>query len=375
MKSRLLLFLSLLSLPLAAQKLPDGITVCDGRMHVQGIAVDTLRQSIYFSFTTRFIRTDLEGHVLGTVDPIPGHLGAIALNPADGRVYASLEYKDDEIGRGIARQTGTDGYSRQGSRFSVAVIDGPAVTRPGMTMDDGVFHTVLLPDVVSDYCDSVALTPDAPLTPHRYACSGIDGVAFAPAPGRPRGRQYLYVAYGIYGDTTRTDNDTQVLLRYDVSRWPAIHPASARPQSRYHVATGNTTYGVQNMAYDASTGSLLLAVYPGRKSCYPNYSLYAADLTRRACRRPLPGVPYAPRRVSLLPLSPYGDATAPRSDAMDNPVRGWHTRWGSTGLAPLGDSLFFLSENTRHPDGTECCTLHLVRFNPQSSQPFTPCEP
>jgi hypothetical protein len=359
-----LLFALLPLLPLAArQRLPDGITVCNGTMHVQGIAVDTARQCIYFSFTTRFIRTDLEGHLLGSVDRIPGHLGAIALDPADGRVYASLEYKDDEIGRGIARQLGTDDYTRQGSVFSIAVIDGPHITREGMTMDDGVFSTVRLPDVIRDYCDSVRLSDDDTLTPHRYACSGIDGVAFAPAPGKPDGRHYLYVAYGIYGDTTRTDNDCQVLLRYDISRWTS-RTTTARPAARYFVPTGNTTYGVQNMAYDAPSRTLLLAVYPGRKSHLPNYSLYGVDLSQRSRKTTLPGVPYAPRRVQHLALSPYGEGRGP--------IRGWHNRWGATGIAPLGDSLFFLSENSRQPDGTQCCTLHLVRFTPTSTTPFEP---
>lgn len=345
----------------AQNGLPDGITICDGSMHVQGIAVDTVRQSIYFSFTTRFIRTDFQGHVLGTVDQIPGHLGAIALDPADGRVYASLEYKDDEIGRGIARQLGTEGYTRQGSTFSIAVINAPRVTRMGMTMDDDVLQTVLLPDVVRDYCDSVALTPDGSLAPHRYACSGIDGVAFAPAPGKSRGKQYLYVAYGIYGDTTRTDNDNQVLLRYDVTRWTSATTA-AHPAARYYVPTGNTNYGVQNMAYDANTGALLLAVYPGSKAHLPNYSLYPVDLSCRSRKAPLEGVPYAPHRVKQLPLTAYGNGSGS--------IRGWHNRWGSTGIAPIGNSLFFLSENTRQPDGTQCCTLHLVRFTPTSSTPF-----
>lgn len=330
-------------------------------MHVQGIAVDTLRQCMYFSFTTQFIRTDLEGHVLGTVDRIPGHLGAIALDPTDGRVYASLEYKDDEIGRGIAQRLGTGDYTRQGSVFSIAVIDGPHLTREGMTMDDGVFSTVRLPDVIRDYCDSVSLA--GTLTPHRYACSGIDGVAFAPAPGKPHGRRYLYVAYGIYGDTTRTDNDCQVLLRYDISRWTP-RTADARPVARYFVPTGNTTYGVQNMAFDTASSTLLLAVYPGRKAHLPNYDLYGVDLSQRSRKATLEGVPYATHRVRMLPLSPYGEGSGS--------IRGWRNRWGSTGMAPLGDSLFMLSQDSHQPDGTQCCTLHLVRFTPTSATPFLP---
>ena len=45
---------------------------------------------------------------------------------------------------------------------------------------------------------------------------GIDGISFGPAFGAPKGsKPYLNVAYGIYGDTTRSDNDYQVILNYD----------------------------------------------------------------------------------------------------------------------------------------------------------------
>lgn len=54
---------------------------------------------------------------------------------------------------------------------------------------------------------------------HRFGCSGIDGVTFAPRFGSGEEGDWLYVAYGIYGDTLRTDNDYQVLLAYDTKEW------------------------------------------------------------------------------------------------------------------------------------------------------------
>ena len=47
---------------------------------------------------------------------------------------------------------------------------------------------------------------------HRYGCSGIDGTTFGPAFGQKDGKQYLYVAYGIYGDINREDNDKMMSL-------------------------------------------------------------------------------------------------------------------------------------------------------------------
>ena len=64
-----------------------------GKIHCQGIAVDEEKGYVYFSFTTKLIKTDLEGNLIGTVDGLIGHLGCIAFNKEDGKVYGSLELK------------------------------------------------------------------------------------------------------------------------------------------------------------------------------------------------------------------------------------------------------------------------------------------
>lgn len=61
--------------------------------HVQGIAIDTAREYIYYSSTTLLVKTDLQGNLIGTVDGIVGHLGCMDFCDEDGCVYASLEYK------------------------------------------------------------------------------------------------------------------------------------------------------------------------------------------------------------------------------------------------------------------------------------------
>ena len=45
--------------------------------HCQGIAVDTERGYIYYSFTTMLVKTDLEGNFIGSVVGLLGHLGCI----------------------------------------------------------------------------------------------------------------------------------------------------------------------------------------------------------------------------------------------------------------------------------------------------------
>ena len=71
------------------------------RFHVQGIAVDLKRGYIYFSFTTELLKMDLQGNLIGSVTGLTGHLGCLSLHPEDGRLYGSLEYKNDVIGKGI----------------------------------------------------------------------------------------------------------------------------------------------------------------------------------------------------------------------------------------------------------------------------------
>lgn len=89
-----------------------------------------------------------------------------------------------------------------------------------MDMDaekDGIMTTVYLPTVLDDYLAKV--TTNEGEKQHRFGCSGIDGVSFGPRFGKKDGKEYLTVAYGIYGEVDRSDNDYQVLLQYDTSKW------------------------------------------------------------------------------------------------------------------------------------------------------------
>ena len=61
--------------------------------HCQGIAVDTKREYIYYSFTTELVKTDLQGNLIGSVTGLLGHLGCIDFNDADGRVYGKITHE------------------------------------------------------------------------------------------------------------------------------------------------------------------------------------------------------------------------------------------------------------------------------------------
>jgi hypothetical protein len=296
--------------------------------HVQGITVDRTGGFIYYSFTTLLVKSDFHGRVVGTVGGISGHLGDLDFNEEDGRVYASLEYKE-------------------AGAFYIAIFDVDAITELGMdARRSALVSTVHLDEVVDDFTAVVHTANGAPLR-HRHGCSGIDGISFGPAFGSTDGEHLLTVAYGIFADEGRTDKDDQVLLQYSVSGWwqyerPLIEsdPHRSGPPSaegKYFVRTGNTTFGVQNVGYDGSTGLWLMGVYPGTKPEYPNYTLFAVDaVTSPRWSTPRPGASGSVLELTLADAGLEDPATG---------IRGWY-RKADVGMKPLGDGMFYLSTDS-----------------------------
>ncbi len=339
--------------------------------HIQGIAVDTDRRYIYYSYTTMLVKADMQGNVVGTVTGLLGHLGCLDFNDADGRVYGSLEYKNDAIGKGILRMERSD--RQLDNAFYIAIFDVDRITRMGMDAEkDGIMTTVYLPTVLDDYLAEADTAEGR--KPHRLGCSGIDGVSFGPRFGRTGGRQYLTVAYGIYGETDRSDNDYQVLLQYDTRKWRSYEaPLSqqnmhcngpAKPDGEYFAFTGNTSYGVQNLEYDAHSGTWFMSVYKGKKQQYPNFTLFAADAAAKPVRKELTGVPYIGKGL-VVPLKAAG-----REDRATG-IRGWNFEAGTTGLCSLGGGYFYISHNYRNENG-QGSEIRLYRFTGDADKPFEP---
>jgi hypothetical protein len=330
--------------------------------HVQGIAIDRHGGYIYYSFTNLLAKYDFDGKLIGTLVGWTGHLGDLDFNPADGRVYGSLEYKKDQA-------------------FYIAVIDVARIDRVGIEAGKGdILRTVYLPEVAKDYTadvngdgrfdgddgqfrDNAAASPD-----HRYGCSGIDGVSFGPAFGRSTGPMLLTVAYGIYGNAARADNDHQVLLQYDIGDWsrfakPLVEQAPHRSgpatvHGKYFVRTGNTTYGVQNLAYEAASRRWFMGVYRGKKPAFPNYLLFAVDADTRPRRGDLSGVPGPDgngwEQGALLTLADAG---------LRDPVtgiRGWNQK-ADVGFQPVGGGLFYVAKNWG-AKGAQSAELALMRY-------------
>jgi hypothetical protein len=333
--------------------------------HLQGIAVDVRGGYIYYSFTTLLAKYDFTGKLIGTLEGWAGHLGDLDFNARDGFVYGSLEYKRD-------------------TAFYIAVIDVDKIDRIGIEAKQSeLFRTVYLPEVVKDYSadlngdgvfdGNIAKTPD-----HRYGCSGIDGVSFGPEFGHVDGPRFLTVAYGIYANTERTDNDHQVLLQYDIADWTRyarplteVSPHRSGPaevHGKFFVRTGNTTYGVQNLAYDELQQRWFLGVYKGTKPTFPNYLMFAIDAHTRPVLGDLVGVPAAAgnstERGQLLQLADDG-----LKDTKTG-IRGWNQK-SDVGIQPIGGGIFYLAVNSgKRGSQTGDVTLHRWTGNP--ANPFIP---
>lgn len=333
--------------------------------HVQGIAVDEQGGYIYYSFTNLLAKFDFNGKLIGSLVGWTGHLGDLDFNPGDGKVYGSLEYKKDQA-------------------FYIAVIDVDKLDRVGIEAGNTeIFRTVYLPEVSDDYVADVdgngrfdgntADTPD-----HRYGCSGIDGVGFGPAFGQVNGPHYLTVAYGIYSNVKRTDNDHQVLLQYDIRDWEKYarplteatpHNSGPRAlQGKYFVRTGNTSYGVQNLSYDETLQRWFMGVYPGKKTSFPNYTLFAVDARTPPAMGDLVGVPSINgegwEQGRLLQLADGG-----LNDASTG-MRGWNQK-ANVGFQPVGQGLFYLSASSGG-SGAQTSDLTLMRWTGNPHKPFAP---
>lgn len=305
--------------------------------HIQGIATDKDRKYMYYSFTTSFIKTDMQGNIIGSVDGLCGHLGCIAYNYDDGMVYGSLEYKHDSIGKEILKRVSTQQNAAIDVEdgFYIVRFDVDKIDRIGMSAEaDGIMKAVFLSEVTEDYNAEG----------HRHGCSGIDGLTFAPIPAKT-GKKYLYVAYGIYSDLERDDNDCQVLLRYDFRSFDEyaaplnqqnMHRNGPKaPESKYFVYTGNTTWGVQNLEYDAEHALMLLAVYQGQKPAFPNYPMFVVDMNAPAVIKD--GREY----LSLAKIGLCDEKTG---------IYGIDFPYGSTGVISLGEGKFYFSKPSNTPE-------------------------
>lgn len=330
-----------------------------GECHCQGIAVDQKKGYIYYSFTTKLVKSDLQGNIIGSVDGLVGHLGCIDFCERDGKIYGSLEYKNDIIGKEILKALQiSNAEFRNG--FYCVIFDVDKIDRMNMNAEtDGIMRAVYLPQVVEDFEESGAV--DGKTVLHRYGCSGIDGLAWGPMWGKTEGKEYLRVCYGVYGDANRLDNDYQVILTFDAENWwdtvshplkqSDMHRFGARSLSKCFVNTGSTDWGVQNLEYDAYMKRWILAVYRGSKPHFPNYDMFfiSADAAPVASK-------HAAYGEEILELPLYNE--------------GIYFPYGSTGVYATGDGHYYFSQHGKHENFGQYTNAILYCATGDDTAPF-----
>ena len=214
--------------------------------HCQGIAVDSERSLVYYSYTSVLVKCDLDGNILGTVSGFTGHLGDIALG-GDGYLYCSY-------------------YPTGRAGFYIVMFDTSRITKTDISWKNtNVARSVFLKAVNDDYRYDVngngKFDGGNQGADHRYGCTGIDGLTFGPSFKKGgKGKKLLTAAYIIPANKQRTDNDYQVLVQYDTEGWwddygkatpgqgeKAHRSGPEKGSGKFFLYTGNTNYGVQTM--------------------------------------------------------------------------------------------------------------------------------
>ncbi len=341
---------------------------CSGG-HVQGIAVDKERGFVYYSFTTMLLKTDMNGNPIGSVVKLAGHMGCITYDAERNVVYGSLELKHDAIGAGIINRTGWDPSAEDS--FYLVCFDCDLIDRMEMDAEcDGVMRAVYLADVARDYSG----IDEASGKKHRYGCSGIDGTGLGYAFGEiDKTQKKIMIAYGVYSDNEREDNDYQVILQFDrtvvdtygkpLNQACPHHSGPETCEKRYFFYTGNTTYGVQNLEYDEHTSNWFLAVYAGKKSEFENFSMFFVDGSQAPKEEKLNG--RGEEMGAVLVSAKLG------KKGKQDGIYGSYFGYGSTGFASMGNGEFYIShEGTNVEKKSFYTNVKKYRYSPESELVF-----
>lgn len=330
--------------------------------HCQGITTDSKNGYIYYSYTTLLVKCDWDGNIVGTVTGFEGHLGDIAFNEDDGKIYCGY-------------------YAPKRRGIYIVVFDGNKITRENISAKNSdVVRTVHLEEAFRDYrtdmngdgkIEGGVLSPD-----HRFGCSGIDGVTFGPSFKDPKKKKnMLTVAYGTFPNPQRKDNHYQVLLQYDVSDWwnKYAKPFSVekyhrsgpeKTDGKFFVYTGHTNYGVQTMEYFDEMNLWLLNCYAGQNEKFNKYTLFAVDGDVAPEKKNLRG---QPEKTKGLVLSLYQDGDY---DAKHD-IYGWYCDFGVQGITYINNGLFYIVRPYKSWYGTKTAICYLNVWNPSKKSPFS----
>ena len=313
--------------------------------HCQGIAVDKENGYIYYSYTTMLIKCSFEGKIVASVTGIQGHMGDITYNKADGMLYCGH-------------------YSTGRTGFYVYIFNTKKIKKMNMKPTKDIVRSVYVKEAYEDYLASFKKKKgeETVTLQHKYGCSGIDGVTMGPDfLGKEKKKELLTVAYGIYADSKRGDNNYQVLLQYDVTGWwdkygQAVSSTSHRTGpdkcGKYFVYTGNTTWGTQTMEYFDELNIWILNCYKGIKKNFKPFTLFAVDGDIKPKKEKLKGQPKTDRQYVL---SLYTDGAY---DKKHN-IWGWYSDYGVQGVAYMDDGLFYVTQPYKAWTGTKLAISYL----------------
>lgn len=325
--------------------------------HCQGITIDKEQGYIYYSYASLLVKCDWDGNIVGTVTGFEGHLGDIAFNEKDGKIYCGY-------------------YAPSRKGLYIVIFDGEKITKKNIpSTNKNVVRTVHVEEAWKDY--RTDLNGDGRITKadHRFGCSGIDGITFGPSFSNPKNKNMLTVAYGEYPQPERKDNHYQVLLQYDVTKWwtELAKPYQAgkyhrsgpeKTNGKFFVYTGHTDYGVQTMEYFDEMNIWLLNCYAGQNPKFNKYTLFAIDGDVAPEKKELYG---QPEKTEGMVLSLYQDG---EHDAK-NDIYGWYCNYGVQGIAYFENGLFYIVQPYKTWYGTKTAICYLNVWDPAKKNPFS----
>ncbi len=208
------------------------IDVTHQNYHLQGFSNDGTY--MYWSFTDSVVKTTLDGTMRLQTLVSGGHLGDC--DYYDGKVYASYL-----------------GFSQPGHAWN----DWTSFKIYVFNASDLSVDKILDLDICYKYKASADSDPE-----DTRGFQGIDGISIVED---KNGKPHMYVACAVNEAEKYADN---IILCFDLD---------GNYETEYHVTTGNTVFGIQNLDYDVKNEQFWFSTYGGSKPYMPKETLFCLD--------------------------------------------------------------------------------------------------
>ncbi len=196
--------------------------------HMQGFTTDG--EYMYWSFTDSLVKTNKNNTVISQVHIHSGHLGDI--DYYNGSIYATL------IGDSLAGNPWGVWTS-----FFVYVFDAETLALQKTIRLDPCYKMYDSPSVNGGF-------------------NGVDGIVVLDGED---GKPTMWLACALFSDEKY---DKQMLLNFSLG---------GKLQGIKYFNTGNTTFGIQNLDYEADTGYFWISTYSAEKPYQAKETLYCLD--------------------------------------------------------------------------------------------------